>query len=155
MGKFKIPTWLQNSSTASSTDPTENRKKQNRLSITNFSQLRPKSEVPKTTTKIGFSDDSAMSPSLPDAPSRMTLLAKIISEETEKIEAHLKSKGIPSPDLLSATTSDFPKLPDDVQESRQKIIYATRELSVLAHGPKESVRWAVWGVSLYSIPCVV
>jgi len=35
-------------------------------------------------------------------------------------------------------------LPEDILQSRQEIIFATKELSLLAHGPRESIRWGVW-----------
>lgn len=78
----------------------------------------------------------------------MILLARKITQETEKLDKYLKDNGLPDPGFTVDAPGDFPKLPDDIQRSRQEIVYATKELSALVRGPRESVRWGVWGVSL-------
>ncbi|KAH8121701.1 hypothetical protein FP744_10002817 [Trichoderma asperellum] len=75
---------------------------------------------------------------------RMGVLAEIIRVETEKLETYLKENGITQPSFHVDAPSDFPHLPDDIQESRQKIIFATNELANLVRGPRESVRFGAW-----------
>lgn len=78
--------------------------------------------------------------------SRMIALAQKICRETQKLEAYMKENGLPLPTLEVDTPADFPKLPEDLAQSRRAIIHATRELGMLAHGPRESLRWGVWEV---------
>ncbi|KAK2030299.1 O-methyltransferase [Colletotrichum zoysiae] len=78
------------------------------------------------------------------SPSRLTQLAKKIASETEKLERYMMENNLPMPTLDPSGPGDFPKLPDDIQKSRMEIIYATRELEALAHGPREDVRWKTW-----------
>ncbi|KAJ4147764.1 hypothetical protein LMH87_002270 [Akanthomyces muscarius] len=75
----------------------------------------------------------------------MIHLAKIISAESDKLESYCKTQGIESPSFDADAPRDFPKLPDNIQKSRQEIIFAASELSSLVRGPRESVRWGVWG----------
>lgn len=77
----------------------------------------------------------------------MILLAKKITEETEKLNKYMKDNGLADPGFSVDAPGDFPKLPDDIQKSRQEIVYATKELGALVRGPRESVRWGVWSVS--------
>lgn len=79
--------------------------------------------------------------------SRMGVLAEIIRVETEKLETYLKENGITQPSFHVDAPGDFPHLPDDIQESRQKIVFATNELANLVRGPRESVRFGAWSVS--------
>jgi len=79
-----------------------------------------------------------------EATSAMIALARKIVKETEKLDAYLKANGLPTPSFDVDAPSDFPKLPVDMLKSRQEIIFATKELSLLAHGPRESLRWGVW-----------
>ncbi|KAL2142529.1 hypothetical protein VTI28DRAFT_1086 [Corynascus sepedonium] len=74
----------------------------------------------------------------------MVALAQKITKATEKLEAYMKSKNLPMPSYDVDAPADFPALPDDIQLSRQEIIHATKELSLLAHGPREAVRWGIW-----------
>lgn len=78
---------------------------------------------------------------------RMGVLAEIIRVETEKLETYLKENGITQPSFHVDAPGDFPHLPDDIQESRQKIVFATNELANLVRGPRESVRFGAWIVS--------
>jgi hypothetical protein len=78
---------------------------------------------------------------------RMGVLAEIIRAETEKLETYLKENGIAQPSFHVDAPGDFPRLPDDIQESRQKIVFATNELANLVRGPRESVRFGAWSVS--------
>ncbi|KAM0474289.1 hypothetical protein ACHAPX_007623 [Trichoderma viride] len=75
---------------------------------------------------------------------RMGVLAEIIRVETEKLEAYLKEHGITQPSFHVDAPLDFPHLPDEIQESRQKIVFATNELANLVRGPRESVRFGAW-----------
>lgn len=74
----------------------------------------------------------------PDTSSLIQLASKI-TEETEKLNKYLKA----NPGL----EADLSRLPDDLQRSRQEVLFATKELGALVRGPRESVRWGVWGVS--------
>lgn len=78
---------------------------------------------------------------------RMGALAEIIRLETEKLETYLKENGITQPSFHVDAPDDFPHLPDAIQESRQKIVFATNELANLVRGPRESVRFGAWSVS--------
>lgn len=78
---------------------------------------------------------------------RMGALAEIIRAETEKLETYLKANGIAQPSFHVDAPLDFPHLPDEIQESRQKIVFATNELANLVRGPRESVRFGAWSVS--------
>ncbi|KAK0749352.1 S-adenosyl-L-methionine-dependent methyltransferase [Schizothecium vesticola] len=71
-------------------------------------------------------------------------LAQTITEETKKLEAYLRANNLPLPSFDVDSPADYPKLPADIAKSRNAIIVATKELALLAHGPRESVRWAVW-----------
>ncbi|KAL0937797.1 o-methyltransferase [Colletotrichum truncatum] len=76
--------------------------------------------------------------------SRMAELAKIIAVETERLEKYMTENDLPLPSLDPNGPLDFPKLPEDIQQSRMEIIFATRELEALVHGPREDVRWKAW-----------
>jgi hypothetical protein len=82
----------------------------------------------------------------------MVALAQKITKATEKLETYMKSKNLPMPSFDVDAPADFPSLPEDVQRSRQEIIHATKELGLLAHGPRESVRWGIWEVSTFRRP---
>lgn len=149
MGKFK--SWLQGSNAGSSRLATAEEKKANRRSFSGIGQLKAKRE-PRNDTGTN-EEESEMTTSLPDmqkatpVDSRLIQLAKIISAETDRLEQYCSSQGIPSPSFEADARSSFPKLPDNIQRSRQEIVSAANELSCLARGPHESVRWGVWGVS--------
>lgn len=145
MAKFKVPSWL-NSQPGSAASSDGERKKQNRRSFSGFAQ--PKSKRPETATpqdataEAGSERSAAMSTS-----SQMTMLSTVIATETEKLEKYLMRSGLAQPGFDVTAPGDFPKLPADMQQSRQTIINATQELSSLVRGPREHVRWSVWGVS--------
>lgn len=81
--------------------------------------------------------------------SHMVLLAQRITRETEKLNKYIRDNGLPDPSFSVDAPGDFPNLPDDIQKSRQEIVYATKELGALVRGPRESVRWGVWSVRIY------
>lgn len=76
----------------------------------------------------------------------MSELAKRIATETEKLENYMKEHNLPLPTLDPNGPLDFPRLPEEIQQSRMEIIFATRELEALVHGPREDVRWKAWSV---------
>lgn len=96
--------------------------------------------------------------------SHMVLLAQRITRETEKLNKYIRDNGLPDPSFSVDAPGDFPNLPDDIQKSRQEIVYATKELGALVRGPRESVRWGVWSfldtlslqlLNFYEIPKLV
>ncbi|KAM0453879.1 hypothetical protein ACHAO4_004624 [Trichoderma viride] len=82
-------------------------------------------------------DQHATSAAASQVP-RMGVLAEIIRVETEKLETYLKENGIAQPSFHVDAPLDFPHLPDEIQESRQKIVFATNELANLVRGPRET-----------------
>jgi hypothetical protein len=78
--------------------------------------------------------------------SRMLVLAETIRTETLKLQAYLESNGIVQPGISVDAPDDFPPLPDDIQKSRTNIFLASRELTDIVRGPRETVRYAVWSV---------
>ncbi|POR33278.1 Sterigmatocystin 8-O-methyltransferase [Tolypocladium paradoxum] len=137
MAKFKVPSWLQ--SPASDPDT----KKQNRRSFSGFSQRKPKHDtvaaVPETATGAPADEGRPAADQ-----SRLIELARTIGAEADKLETYLRNNGLPQPGFAADAPDDFPKLPRDVQRSRQEIIHATKELETLVRGPRETVRWGVW-----------
>ena len=143
MGKFKISSWLNRSPSPSSDD---DGKKQNRLSFSALSSsLSSKPKEPQSTT-TGIHTPPPDEPEQQTSTSRMIVLAQKIAKETEKLESYMKENNLPMPSFDVDAPADFPKLPAEVSKSRQEIIFATRELGLLAHGPRESLRWGVWEV---------
>ncbi|OAA72143.1 O-methyltransferase, family 2 [Cordyceps fumosorosea ARSEF 2679] len=146
MGKFK--SWIQGSSAVSSRSATTEEKKLNRRSFSGITNLKSKRE---NDSRVGVKESDIESNSAtetkPDTSvdSRMIHLAKIISEESNKLDSFCKSQGIAPPSFDADAPEDFPKLPAHIQKSRQEIIFAASELSTLVRGPRESVRWGVWG----------
>jgi hypothetical protein len=131
MAKFKLP-WLGlNSPSSTHTE----KKTANRRS--HFGRK-----------EVEANGDVKLAPSTARAPvepaSRMSVLALTIARETEKLEAYFKANNLPAPSFDVNAPFDFPRLPEDILQSRQEIIFATKELSLLAHGPRESIRWGVW-----------
>jgi hypothetical protein len=143
MGKFKVPSWLQ--PPASDADS----KKQNRRSFSGFSQRKPKHDAVAVIPKAAAAAAAPVDEGKPaaDHQSRLVELARKISAEAEKLETYLRNNSLPEPGFGVDAPDDFPKLPGDVQRSRQEIIYATKELESLVRGPRETVRWGVWNAS--------
>lgn len=81
----------------------------------------------------------------------MGILAQKILMETQKLEAYMTENGLPIPGFDVNSPADFPKLPEEVRESRREIIYATKQLRDLAIGPREKIRWGVWEVGVSSL----
>lgn len=78
----------------------------------------------------------------------MVQLARKITEETEKLDGYFKANGLQDLGFDVNAPGDLPKLPDDIQRSRIEISSATRQLELLVRGPRETVRWGIWSVSL-------
>lgn len=113
---------------------------------------RSSSSVGSTTE----SDSPLSSPVAAQSPAgpqpTMTELADTISRETAKLERYMRENGLPMPSFDVDAADDFPKLPEDIQRSRLEVIHATKQLRDLTVGPRESVRWGVWEVSLITPP---
>lgn len=146
MNKFKFSNWLGTSPSPTAAEVEQ--KKQNRRSFTPFitrSAAKPRDDVPNGAPIAKPAPVASEKPTY--TPSRLTELAKKIASETEKVERYMQENNLPMPSLDPNGPSDFPKLPEDIQKSRMEIIFATRELEALAHGPREDVRWKTWSVS--------
>ena len=145
MGKFKLSSLLSRSS-SSATD--HEKKAQNRMSFAGFSS-KPIKEVDasslnvKPTKTASSSDDASVVEPAP-APSRMVVLSQTIARETAKIEAYMNENNLTMPSFDVDSPADFPHLPPDILKSRHEVLFASRELNLLAHGPRESLRWGVW-----------
>ncbi|KAF7559362.1 hypothetical protein G7046_g4802 [Stylonectria norvegica] len=167
MAKIRVPSWLQSSSPSPSTSSEADRKKQNRRSFTGFAQFlsnndQPAQQPPQTTSPQTSTPTQTITPTqtepptapvatatataaAPSSTSHMIQLARKITEETEKLDKYLKDNGLPDPGFGPDAPGDFPRLPPDVQQSRQEILFASKELETLVRGPRETVRWGVWG----------
>ena len=66
----------------------------------------------------------------------MTELAAIITSNTERIDAHLAHRGLPSPSF-EPESPPRALLEDGVIASRQAVLEATDELHALVQGPVE------------------
>ena len=152
MGKLRFSSLFHSRDSSSSPSVDADIKKQNRRSFSVLSHsLRQKdvetngaaaAPAPKPTKA-----NKAETPSSDQSTSRMIALARKITQATEKLESHMKANNLPLPSFDVDSPADFPSLPEDVQRSRQDIIHATKELGLLAHGPRESIRWGIWEVS--------
>ena len=162
MTKFSLSSWLtpKNSGTSD-----VERKRQNRRTFSEFSSSSPvttqvngaetgkapngKSHQNSVSTLEPASDVAADTLQSPiSMTGNMVALSQKIARETEKLEAYMKENGLAMPSFDADAADDFPRLPEDIQRSRLEIIHATKELRDLAVGPRESVRWGVWEVSL-------
>ncbi|KEZ41332.1 hypothetical protein SAPIO_CDS7441 [Scedosporium apiospermum] len=72
-------------------------------------------------------------------------LARKITADAEILDSYLKENDLAIPGLGSDSPSDFPDLPPEIQESRQRIQRNSSKLQWLARGPVETIRWATWG----------
>lgn len=170
MTKFSLSSWLTPKNNGTSD---VERKRQNRRTFSGFSsssQFKASvngaetGKVPNGGKEAGVngkSDQNSVSTLEPtsdvanataqqpvSATTNMIALSQKIAKETEKLEAYMKENGLSMPSFDVDAADDFPKLPEEIQRSRLEIIHATKELRDLAVGPRESVRWGVWEVSL-------
>lgn len=170
MTKFSLSSWLtpKNSGTSD-----VERKRQNRRTFSGFSssshfkagvngaetskapsgekgaRVNGKSDQNSLSTLEQTSDMATGTAQPPvSATANMVALSQKIAKETEKLEAYMKENGLVMPSFEVDAADDFPKLPEEIQKSRLEIIHATKELRDLAVGPRESVRWGVWEVSV-------
>ena len=97
----------------------------------------------------GAAEATSKGASVTASPPRMSELARKIASEAEKVEAYFEDNDIPLPSFEVDSPADYPRLPDEIQKSRQEVIAATKKLRELAVGPRESVRWSTWGVCLF------
>ena len=81
--------------------------------------------------------------------SSMMELAATISKQTSILDHYLKENGILAPGFDFDSPLNFPKLPNEIKKAREEIMKATKELGDLTTGPTESLRWAVWDVSVH------
>lgn len=145
MAKLRVPSWLSSGGNGSTANMDVDKKRLNRLSFPGLIPARSKESLEKK----GIEQDEAIKVDSPG--SRMLVLAETIRVETEKLQTYLQSNGIAQPSLSVDGPDDFPLLPDEIQKSRQKIVLATRELTSLVRGPRESVRYDVWSVRPASV----
>lgn len=83
-----------------------------------------------------------------DNTSLLVKLSQTIARETEKVDAYLRENSIPAPTFEADGPYDYPALPDEIQKARLAVIKAAADLKDLMVGPKESLRWMAWDVSL-------
>lgn len=72
------------------------------------------------------------------ATSRIAELATIIATHTKQIDAHLATKGLPSPSFDPESPAEA-LLDSEVIASRQSILDATDELHALMQGPVDII----------------
>ncbi|GKT51226.1 chlorophenol O-methyltransferase [Colletotrichum spaethianum] len=143
MNKLRLSKWL-GAGTSSDAAEGDGKKQNRRFSSPVFIRSDDKLKD-ETLNETPVSKDASITSKTPiSSPSRLTELARKIASETEKLERYMKESNLPMPTLDPTGPGDFPKLPEDIQKSRMEIIYATRELEALAHGPREDVRWKTW-----------
>ncbi|TFB00934.1 O-methyltransferase gsfB [Trichoderma ghanense] len=132
MAKLTVPSLLSSERNGSGSNTDVDKQKLNQLSLSGPTGSMRKEGESDGATKV-------------DSPeSRMVVLAETIRVETQKLQAYLESNGIVQPNISVNAPDDFPPLPDEVQKSRQKILLASRELTDIVRGPRETVRYAVW-----------
>lgn len=100
--------------------------------------------VPTTETTP---NEVAKSEGVKPSTASMVELAAIITKETEKLEKYLKESGTAMPSFDVDAPANFPKLPEEMKKAREEIVRASKELTDLATGPTESIRWMAWDVS--------
>ncbi|KAL2016461.1 hypothetical protein VTK56DRAFT_3512 [Thermocarpiscus australiensis] len=146
MGKFRLSSLLATSSSPG-IDAAETKKRNRRSFSALSSSLRSKdvtSNGAAVSAPKNGKAEAAAAPAPAQSTSRMVALAQKIAKETEKLESYMKENNLSMPSFDVDAPTDFPKLPEDVSKIRQEIIHATKELGLLAHGPRESVRRGVW-----------
>lgn len=143
MAKFRLSSLFSGSS---SSNGSADVKKQNRRSFSGLSARSPRKPRQEDSQSNGTTLAALPADAAEESPSRMVALAQTITRETEKFEAYFKANGLPLPSFDAQAPADLPRLPKEIQKSRQDIIFATKQLRDLAVGPRECVRWGTWGV---------
>ncbi|KAL7808236.1 chlorophenol O-methyltransferase [Trichoderma gracile] len=138
MAKIKVPTWLSSERNGAASTTDVDKQKLDGIPSSGPTQEEPNEE---SLHKDGEPKGAAKEES---PESRMVVLAETIRVETQKLQAYLESNGIVQPDISVDAPDDFPPLPEVIQKSRQKILLASRELTDIVRGPRETVRYAVW-----------
>ncbi|KAK3903503.1 hypothetical protein C8A05DRAFT_14529 [Staphylotrichum tortipilum] len=138
MGKIRFSSLFHSSSSSPSSVDSETKKANRRSFSALSSSLRHKDGETNGAAKPAKAQAPSPAEKKQSSTSRMVELAKRITTATEKLEAHMKANNLPMPDFDVDAPADFPALPEDVQKSRLEIIHATKELGLLAHGPRES-----------------
>lgn len=149
MAKLRVP-WLSSERNGSTASTHVDKKRLSRRSFPGLSPVRSRDESLQRKE-----EERNEVTEVESADSRMLVLAETIRVETEKLQTYLKANGIAQPSLSVDGPDDFPLLPDEIQKSRQKIVFATKELTNLVRGPRESVRYDVWSVSSASVPIML
>ncbi|RAK99956.1 S-adenosyl-L-methionine-dependent methyltransferase [Aspergillus ibericus CBS 121593] len=72
--------------------------------------------------------------------SKMTELAARISENTAKVDAYLRSRGLPFPSFHEDGPVDFGIDDEEIQQAQEEAIYSSLELQRLLQGPKQFYR---------------
>ncbi|PYI04432.1 S-adenosyl-L-methionine-dependent methyltransferase [Aspergillus sclerotiicarbonarius CBS 121057] len=72
--------------------------------------------------------------------SKMTELAARISENTAKVDAYLRSQGLPSPSFHEDGPVDFGIEDEEIQKAQEEAIHSSMELQRLLQGPKQFYR---------------
>ncbi|RFU75978.1 o-methyltransferase, family 2 [Trichoderma arundinaceum] len=139
MTRLRVPSWLSNERGSSTSNAEVEKKRLNRRSFPGLTYVRSREEP---LQKNKEEEPTVIRVESPE--SRMLVLAETIRVETGKLQTYLQSNGIAQPGLGVDAPDDFPLLPDEIQQSRQKIVLATRELTNIVRGPRESVRYDVW-----------
>ncbi|PKK44712.1 hypothetical protein CI102_11993 [Trichoderma harzianum] len=139
MAKLRVPSWMSSERSGSTASTDVAKKRLSRRSFPGLSPVRSKDESLQKKE-----EEQNEVTEVESADSRMLVLAEIIRVETEKLQTYLKANGIAQPSLSVDGPDDFPLLPDEIQKSRQKIVFATKELTNIVRGPRESVRYDVW-----------
>ena len=77
--------------------------------------------------------------------SRMTQLAARISENTAKVDAYLRSRGLPSPSFDEDGPVDFGIQDEAIKKAQEEVIHYSMELQNLLQGPSQFYRPLVSG----------
>jgi hypothetical protein len=88
----------------------------------------------------------------PNQTQRLTELSDIIAAKTKAIDDYFKANNLPALTFDPSGPPDFPvpSTNEEIQRARRAVVNATQELHDLMVGPRESVRWMAWSVSLLS-----
>jgi len=112
------------------------------------SVAKPEPDIKATSERSVANDPEIDNAAAKPTTSSMIQLAATITRETEKLDRFIRDSGIPVPSFDVDAPLDFPTLPDDIKTAREEVVRATKELGDLVTGPRESIRWMAWDVSL-------